>query len=87
MDEWGLKLGNKVEEYKRYDDRSGKGRVLDLAVYGRPVELRCEVGEGIVGLDHRPLEVDVRVEGWKMKEEGWRKGKVDWGKFEGELRV
>ena len=49
--------------------------------------LSCRVGEGIVGLDHRPLEVEVGVDGWKIEEEGWKRGKVDWNKFEGELRV
>ena len=87
MDEWGLKLGNRVGDYTRYDDRRGVGRVLDLAIYGGAIEVRCEVGEGIVGLDHRPLEVEVGVDGWRVEDEGWKKGKVDWGKYEGELRV
>lgn len=40
-----------------------------------------------MGLDHRLLEIEVRVEGWRVEEEGWKKEKVDWGKFEAELRV
>ena len=44
LDEWGLKVGNEVGKYTRYDERSGVGRVLDLAVYGGGVELKCRVG-------------------------------------------
>lgn len=87
IDEWGLKIGNKVGVETRYEGRSGIGRVLDLVVYGGAVEVEVEVGEGIVGLDHKPLEVEVRVDGWKVEEEGWKKGKVDWMKFRGELKV
>ena len=87
LDEWGLRIGNKVGEGTRYEGRSGIERVLDLAVYGEGVEMECEVEEGIVGLDHKPLEVRVRVEGWRVEEEGWKKGKMDWKKFEGELKV
>ena len=87
LDEWGLKVGNVVGDYTRYDERSGTGRVLDLAVYGGGVELKCVVGEGVVGMDHRPLEVEVKVEGWVVEELGWKKGKVDWDKFRAELEV
>ena len=87
IDEWGLKIGNKVGEYTRYDDKRGVGRVLDLAIYGGAVEMECEVEERIVGLDHKPLEVEVRMNRWKVEEEGWKKGRVDWNKYEGELRV
>jgi len=34
IDEWGLKVGNRVGEGTRYDSRSGKERVLDLAICG-----------------------------------------------------
>ena len=87
IDEWGLRVGNVVGDYTRYDDKRGIGRVLDLAIYRGAVVLECKVGEGIVGLDHKPLEVEVGIDGWKVEEEGWKKGKVDWSKFEGELRV
>ena len=87
VDEWGLRVGNKVGEGTRYESRSGKERVLDLAVYGGGVEMKCEVGEGIVGLDHKPLEVEVKVEGWEVEDKGWKKGGVDWDKFDAELEV
>jgi len=51
------------------------------------VDLDCKVGEGVVGMDHKPLEVKVRVEGWKVEDRGWKKGKIDWKKFESELDV
>jgi len=87
LDEWSLKVGNRVGEGTRYDSRGGKERVLDWAVYGGGVELDCKVGEEVVGMDHKPLEVKVRVEGWKVEDRGWKKGKVDWKKFESELEV
>ena len=74
-------------EYTRYAERSRVGRVLDLAIYGEGVKMECRVGEEVVGMDHRPLEVEVGLEGWKIEDIGWKKGKVDWNKFEGELRV
>ena len=77
-------MGNEVRVETRYEVRSGIGRVLDLVVYGGAVEVEVRVGEGIVGLDHKPLEVEVKVDGWRVEEEGWKKGKVDWMKFRGE---
>ena len=87
MDEWELKLENVGGVHTRYDERSRVGRVLDLAVYGGGVSLKCEVEKGIVELDYGPLEVEVEVEKGKIGELDWKKGKVDWGKCEGELRV
>lgn len=64
-------------------------RVLDLVVWGGGLKVKCKVGEKpeVVGLDHKPLEVEVEVEGWKVEDVGWKKGKVDWNKFGGELEV
>lgn len=87
LDEWGLRVGNEVGKGTRYEGRNGVSRVLDLAVYGGGVRMDCKVGDGVVGLDHRPLEVEVELEGWRVEEIGWRKGGVDWRKFEGELKV
>ena len=87
QDEWSLRVGNRVGEGTRYDGRSGKERVLDLAVYGGGVELECRVGEEVFGMDNKPLEVKVRLEGWKVEDRGWKKGKIDWGKFGSELDV
>ena len=87
IDEWGLKVANKVGVGTRYDVRSGVSRVLDLVVWGGGLRVSCRVGEGVVGLDHKPLEVEVEVEGWKMEDVGWKNGKVDWDKFGSELEV
>jgi len=87
LNEGGLKVGNKIGEGTRYDGRSGKERVLDLAVYEGGVDLDCRMGEEVVGMDHKRLEVKVRVEDWKVEDRGWKRGKVDWKKFESELDV
>ena len=87
LDEWGLEVGNEVGVGTRYDGRSGRERVIDLAVKGGGVRMRCRVGEEIVGLDHKPLEVEVEVEGWVVEDKGWKKGGVDWVKFRSELKV
>lgn len=63
LDEWGLRVGNEVKVGTRKDERRGKCRMLDLVVYGGGVEVRCKVGEDVVRLDHKPLEVEVEVEG------------------------
>ena len=74
-------------EETRWDENGREGRVLDLVLYGGGVEVECEVGEELVGMDHKPLEVEVRVDGWKTEELGWKKGKVDWKKFRAEWLV
>lgn len=70
MDEWGLKVVNEVGKGTRYDERSGRERVLDLMVVGGGVKGRVEVGEGVVGMDHKMLEAEVEVEGWIVEEKG-----------------
>ena len=87
LDEWGLKVGNEVGVGTRKDERRGVCRVLDLAVYGGGVEVECRVGEDIVGLDHKPLEVEVRIEGWMMEEEEGKEVGVDCERFKGEIKV
>ena len=87
LDEWGLKVGNEVGVGTRKDEKRGVCRVLDLAVYGGGVLLKCRVGEDIVGLDHKPLEVEVEVEGWVLEENRGKEVGVDWEKFRGELKV
>ena len=87
LDEWGLKVANEVGVVTRYDGRSGVSRVLDLVVWRGGMRVDCRVGEGVVGLDHKPLEVEVEIEGWKVEEVGWKKGKVDWDKFGSELEI
>ncbi|PUU76969.1 hypothetical protein B9Z19DRAFT_1128955 [Tuber borchii] len=87
-DEWGLKLGNKVGLITRVDEREGvRGRVLDLAFGGGNVELEVEIGEGVVGLDHKPLMVKVSVEGCEVDREMELRKEVDWVKLEAELKV
>ena len=87
LDEWGLKVGNEVGVGTRKDERRGVCRVLDLAVYGGGVKLECKVGEDVVGLDHKPLEVEVVVEGWVLEEDKGKEVGVDWEKFKGEIKV
>ena len=87
LDEWGLRVGNEVGVGTRKDERRGVCRVLDLAVYGGGVRLKCKVGEDVVGLDHKPLEVEVEVEGWILEEEKGVEVGVDWEKFKGEIKV
>ena len=87
MDEWGLVVSNEIRVGTRYNERSGKERVIDLAVSGRGVRLKCRVREGIVRLDHKPLEREIEVERWLVKDKGWKRGGVDWKKFRSELKV
>ena len=70
-------MGNELRVGTRYDERSGVSRVLDLVVYGGSLEVRCKMGERVVGLDHRPVEAEVEMVEWKIEEMGWKKGKVD----------
>lgn len=87
LDEWGLKVLNKVGKGTRYEERSGKERVLDLMVVGGGVKGKCDIGEGAVGMNHKVLEVEVEMEGWMVEEKGWKKGAVDWVKFRGEIKL
>ena len=43
LDEWGLVVSNEIRVGTRYDERSGKERVIDLAVSGGGVRLKCRV--------------------------------------------
>ena len=63
LDEWGLRVANEVGVETRYDEKSEKGRVLDIAVYGGGLRVRCKVGEGVVGMDHKLGEVEVEMDG------------------------
>jgi len=88
VDGWGMKVVNEVGCITREDDREGyRGRVLDLAICGGELETRCRVGEEVIGLDHKPLEVDVRMEGWTIDKDMMIRKEVDWEKLERELRL
>jgi len=87
VNEWGLRVANKVGVGTRYDKRGGVWRVLDLVVCGGGFEASCKLGEGVVGMDHRPLEVEIEADGSRVEDIGWKKGGVDWEKFKCELRV
>ena len=88
IDEWGLKVVNEVGCVTREDDREGvRGRVLDLAICGGELEAECRVGEEVIALDHRPLEVEVRMEGWRIDKDMILRKEVDWEKLESELRL
>ena len=50
LDEWGLKVGNEVGIGMRKYEKRGVCRVLDLAVYGGGVVLKCKVGGGYCGI-------------------------------------
>jgi len=88
IDEWGMKVLNEVGCVTREDDREGvRGRVLDLAICGGELVAECRVGEGVVALDHKPLEVEVKMEGWVIDKDMMLKKEMDWEKLESELRV
>jgi len=69
------------------DMRKGvEERVLDVGFYVGGVEVEGRVWDWVMGLDHRPVEMKVKVIGWKMDKEEERRDKVDWMKMEAGLR-
>jgi len=85
---WGMRVVNEVGCVTREDDMEGfRGRVLDLAICGGEVVAECRVGEGVVALDHTPLEVEVKMEGWVIDKDMMLRKDVDWEELESELRL
>ncbi|PWW80761.1 hypothetical protein C7212DRAFT_306745 [Tuber magnatum] len=60
---------------------------MDIGVWGGALEIERKVREEIIGLDHRPVEIEVRVCGWSVEKEEERKGRVDWERFKAELKI
>ena len=64
MDEWGWKVGTLRGVKTRRDMREGvEERVLDVGFYVGGVEVEGKVRDWVVGLDHRPIEMVVKVIG------------------------
>ena len=88
IDGWGMRVVNEVGDVTREDDREGvRSRVLDLAICGGEVVAECRVGEGVVALDHKLLEVDLKLEGWVMDKDMMMRKDVDGERLESELRL
>jgi len=87
MDEWGWKVGTLRGVKTRRDMREGvEERVLDVGFYVGGVEVEGKVWDWVVGLDHRPVEMVVKVIGWRVNKEEEKRDKVDWMKVEAGLR-
>jgi len=71
---------------RRDEKEGGVDRVLDIGVYYGGVEVERRVWDWIIGLDHRPIEMEVEVRGWVVEKEENKMGIVDWEKFEAELK-
>ena len=88
MDEWGWKWGTERGVVtRRREKEEGSNRVLDVGLYVGGVEVRGRSWEWIVGLDHRPIEMEVEVIGIVVKKEEDRRGIVDWEKLETSIRL
>ncbi|PUU74720.1 hypothetical protein B9Z19DRAFT_1067998 [Tuber borchii] len=88
IDEWVLELGNEVGRITRVSDKEGgRGRVLDLVVYGGDLSVEVKVEEGLVGMDHRPMEVEMGVIGNSIDKDMMMRKEVDWVKMEAELKI
>jgi len=88
IDGWGMKVVNEGGSITREDDREGfRGRVLDLAICGGELEAKCRVGEGVIALDHKPLEVEIEMKGWAIDKDMMLRKEVDWERLESELRL
>ena len=87
MDEWGWKVGMVRGVETRRDMREGvRGRVLDVGFYVGGVEVKGKVWDWVVGLDHRLVEMEVEVIGWKVRKEEEKRERVDWVRLETCLR-
>ena len=64
MDEWGWKLGTeRGVVMRRGEGERGVDRVLDIGVNVGGLEVVGRSWEWVVGLDHRPIEMEVEVIG------------------------
>jgi len=87
MDEWGWEVGTLKGVETRRDIREDvEGRVLDVGFYVGGMEVVGKVWDWVVGLDHRPIEMEVEVLGWKVEKEEEKRERVDWVRMETSLR-
>ena len=72
---------------RRREREVGSDRVLDIGVYVGGVEVKGRSWDWVVGLDHRPIEMEVEVIGVIVEKEEDRKGMVDGKRFEGSVML
>ena len=88
MDRWGFKLGTPRGVITRVGQREGeRGNVLDIGVGVGGLSMVGKVWEGIVGMDHRPVEMVVEMLGVVVEGKEEKKGCVDWGRLGGLLEM
>lgn len=89
MDEWGFRVGTRSREVTRVSSREGeRDGILDVGFGVGDVKMEGRVWEGIVGMDHRAVEMEVEIEGierWEEEEEG--NGMVDWEEVGGKIAM
>ncbi|RPA94662.1 hypothetical protein L873DRAFT_1792753 [Choiromyces venosus 120613-1] len=86
MDNWEFKLDTKRGEIIRINPVvGGKDSVIDIGVWSGALEVEGKMREGIVGLDHIPIELNVKVLEGDIMVERRIGGEVDWEKFETDM--
>ena len=68
--EWGFRVGTKVGVVTRVGERGKeKDSMIDVGFGTVGVEMEGRIREGCIGMDHKVLEMDVRVKDWELKKE------------------
>ena len=79
MDEWGYRVGMPRGEVTRISERRGESdSTIDIGVGTGLIEMEGRIREGAIGMDHKVLEMDVRMVEWIIEKEEVERGKVDW---------
>jgi len=79
MDEWGFELGTPRGVVTRVGERRGEGDgVIDIGVGVGGIEMEGRSRDGGVGMDHKVLEMDIRMLGWEVVKEKKEKWGVNW---------
>ena len=87
MDEWGYRVGMGRGEKTRISERKGeKDSSIDIGIGRGMIEMGGRVRSGAIGMDHKVLEMEVKMVDWVVEKEEKEIGLVDWEKVEGGLR-
>ncbi|KAG0135353.1 hypothetical protein HOY82DRAFT_536790 [Tuber indicum] len=88
MDNEGFRLGTPSGILTRKDNRvCGGGGVIDIRVWTEGLEVTGRVWEGVVGIDHRPIEMEVKIIGMVVEKDEQERGSVDWERVETMWRI
>lgn len=74
-------------EMTRVSERSGESdSTIDMEVGMGMIEMEGRIREGAIGMDHKMLEMDVRMVDWRIEKEEEEKGKVNWERVKDRLK-